>query len=125
MTESIQRLLDLVEDVRHKADVNAVFGQPITTEGRTIIPVAEVTYGVGVGLGLTGEAEAPSGGSGGGMRARPLGVVEITADGVRVQPVVDEQKITLAAVLLTAWVVAWIAGALALIFGRSKGQQES
>jgi len=126
MTDSIQRLLDLLDGVQQKASVDAVFGEPVTAEGRTVIPVAEVAYGLGAGLGVAGEEGAPSGGgSGGGIRARPLGVVEITADGVRVQPVVDEQKITLAAVLLTAWIVAWIAGTLALIFGRGKDQQES
>ncbi|HIE39691.1 MAG TPA: hypothetical protein EYH30_08320 [Anaerolineales bacterium] len=123
MGDNIQRLFETVEDLRRKANVNAAFGRPVTAEGRTVIPVAEVAYGFGLGFGSGGgeepaEEEAEGGGGGGGVRARPLGVVEITPEGVRVEPVVDEQRIALAGVLLTAWIVFWIARTLAHIFGR-------
>ncbi len=125
MADDMQKLFDLVEEVQQKADVDAVFGEPLTVEGRTVIPVAEIAYGFGAGFrGGEMEEEEPTGsqgGSGGGVRARPLGVVEITANGVRVEPVVDEQKVTMAAVLLTAWIVAWVAGTLVCIFGRRGG----
>ena len=123
MGDYIQSLFDVVEDLRRKANVNAAFGRPVTAEGRTVIPVAEVGYGFGLGFGSAGAegeeaAEGEGGGGGGGVRARPLGVVEVTAEGVRVEPVVDEQKIALAGVLLTGWIVYWVARALVHIFGR-------
>lgn len=128
MADDMQKLFDLVEDVRRNADVNAVFGEPLTTDGRTIIPVAEVLYGVGLGFGTAGAVEGeeqPGGsGSGGVVRARPLGVIEVTAEGVRVEPVLDEQKIVVAGVLLTAWIAAWIAGTVAFILGQSRRNEQ-
>ncbi len=123
MGESIQSLFDAVEDLRRKANVNAVFGRPVTVEGRTVIPVAEVGYGFGLGFGSAGseeegKTEGEGGGGGGGARARPLGVIEITSEGIHVEPVVDEQKVALAGVLLAAWVVFWVARALIRVFGR-------
>jgi len=124
MGDNIQRLFDIVEDLRRKANVNAAFGKPVTSEGRTVIPVAEVAYGFGLGFGSgtsgeeSEETEGEGGGGGGGVRARPLGVIEVTPERVRVEPVVDEQKIAMAGVLLTAWVVFWVARTLARIFGR-------
>jgi len=52
-----------------------VYGEPVTTEGVTVITVAEV------GLGFSGtagpEAAADEGSAGGGVRARPRGFIEI------------------------------------------------
>lgn len=124
MGDNVQRLFDIVEDLRRKANVNAAFGKPVTSEGRAVIPVAEVAYGFGLGFGSgtsgeeSEETEGEGGGGGGGVRARPLGVIEVTPERVRVEPVVDEQKIAMAGVLLTAWVVFWVARTLARIFGR-------
>lgn len=127
MGEDIQRLFDAVERLRRKANVNTAFGKPVTVEGRTLIPVADVGYGFGLGLGSLEAAEGlpeEEGGGGrgaGGVRARPLGVVEITPEAVRVEPVVDEQKVALAGTLLTAWIVFWIGRTLVRIFGRRAG----
>ncbi|HEC33739.1 MAG TPA: sporulation protein YtfJ, partial [Chloroflexi bacterium] len=76
MGDNIQRLFDIVEDLRRKANVNAAFGKPVTSEGRTVIPVAEVAYGFGLGFGSgtsgeeSEETEGEGGGGGGGVRAR-------------------------------------------------------
>lgn len=125
MGDNIQRLFDVLEDLRQKANVNTAFGKPVAVEGRTVIPVAEVGYGFGLGFGagVSEEEVQPQGeggGGGGGVRARPLGVVEVTAEGVRVESVVDEQKVALAGVMLIAWSVFWIARALVRIFGRQE-----
>ncbi len=120
MEERVQGLFDTLEELRQNARVDAAFGDPVVAEGRTLIPVAQVAYGFGLGFGSGSrgeEAEQGKGeGGGGGVQTRPLGVIEVTPEGVHVEPVVDEQKIALAGVLLVAWVVAWVAGALVLIF---------
>ena len=135
MEKEIDAMLDSLADLRARANANAVFGSPVTAEGRTVIPVAKVAYGFGMGVGHeTGvketeaeEAEespeedgSDNGGvAGGGMMARPLVVIEVTPDGSRVKPVIDEQKLALAGGLLGAWIVFWLAHALVKIFGRN------
>jgi uncharacterized spore protein YtfJ len=131
METEVQAVLDALADLREKANVNFVFGEPVTAGGRTVIPVARVAYGfrmgvryeTGAGEGTAGEknAEEISGagrGSGGGVMARPLAVVEVTPDATRVKPIVDGQRVALAVVLLAGWVVFWLARALIKIFGR-------
>jgi uncharacterized spore protein YtfJ len=133
MDREVQTLLDAVADLPEKANVNAVFGDPVTVEGRSVIPVAKVAYGFGMGVGRTTGAEeaaaeeaaesapekaADGVGGGGGALAHPLAVVEVTPEGAWVKPVVDEQKVALAAGLLGAWVVFWVTRALVKIFGQ-------
>ncbi|HEY75233.1 MAG TPA: hypothetical protein G4O00_03510 [Thermoflexia bacterium] len=124
MESDLQRLFDSVETLGRKANVNVAFGRPVATEGRTVIPVAEVSYGFGLGFGSAGEEETAEaaggvgGGGGGGVRTRPIAMVEVAPEGIRVEPLVDEGKITLAGILLVGWSVFWIARALMRIFGK-------
>ena len=130
INQEAQALLDAVADVREKAIAQAVFGEPVTVEGRTVIPVARVAYGFSLGVShrtAAGEmasiepADDPVGdarGSVGGMVAHPLAVIEVTPEGTRVKPVVDEQKLALAGGLLGAWIVVWLARTLVRIFGK-------
>jgi uncharacterized spore protein YtfJ len=127
MEAEIQTLLDSFADMRKKANVNAVFGKPVTTENRTVIPVAEIGYGFGMGFGQgpaaeeeTEEETGEGGGGGGGVKARPLAIVEMTPEGTWVKPIVDEQKVTLAGVMLSGWVVFCLARALVKIFGQQE-----
>jgi uncharacterized spore protein YtfJ len=75
-----------VAHLRSTASVKTVYGDPVVAEGKTIIPVARVAYGFGGGSGSSQSnstdpespsTHAPTGG-GGGMSAKPVGVVEIT-----------------------------------------------
>jgi uncharacterized spore protein YtfJ len=80
-------LESLAERLRSTATVESVYGQPIHAEGRTIVPVARVAYGFGGGAGekngqVEGKPESGMGG-GGGVRAVPAGVVELTRAGTR------------------------------------------
>jgi uncharacterized spore protein YtfJ len=140
METEVQRLLDIVAELREQANVNAVFGEPMTAEGRTIIPVASVGYGFGMGggygsSGSTTESEgeeegkeAPgeageetggiAGGAGGGVQARPFAIIEVTPEGTRVEPIVDEQKLALAGSLLAGWGIFCLARVLVKIFGQ-------
>jgi uncharacterized spore protein YtfJ len=76
-----------VEHLQTSASVKTVYGDPVVIDGRTIIPVARVAYGFGGGTGTKkgaeGSEDAEPGadqvgeGAGGGMSAKPVGVVEI------------------------------------------------
>jgi len=121
MDTDVQQLLDTFGNLRKEANVNACFGEPMTVEGRTVIPVARIGYGLGVGAGQAPTAEGEGGGStggGSGLISSPLGVVEVTSQGTRIEPVIDRQKVAVVTMLVGAWAVFWIARALMTIFGR-------
>ena len=94
-------IIEAVRDslVSH-SDVKMLFGEPITTQGKTIIPVAKVAYGFGVGAGNARGQDNAGGGGGGGVHASPLGVIEITPQGTRFISISDRKK--LAAVALAS-----------------------
>ncbi len=104
----IQPLWTFLRDgiVAH-SDVKAVFGEPVTADGRTIIPVAKIMYGFGGGGGMnrmsprTSEDAAArgqeGGGGGGGVRAVPVGVVEVSGQGTHFIPISDRRKLVAAA----------------------------
>lgn len=143
-TEEIKALLERLDKVPEEVNVNAVFGKPETVGNRMLIPVAEISYGFGVGVGSVpqcedeaGEAvepgeetygsaeveaaekEPPSGAGGGaGARARPIAYIELGPEGTQVKPIMDEQKIALAAILLGAWTVGWLGLVLKALFTR-------
>jgi uncharacterized spore protein YtfJ len=87
-----------------------VFSEPVTAHEQTVITASEVTAAFGFGFGGGGgiapnpqaaeEATNVGGGGGGGgggtAQARPVAAVIITARGVRVDPIVDVTKISLA-----------------------------
>ena len=84
-------LESLAERLRSTATVESVYGQPIHAEGRTIVPVARV--GDGFGGGAADNNAKPEDGrpaasnGGGGVRAVPAGVVELTRGGTRFVPI--------------------------------------
>jgi uncharacterized spore protein YtfJ len=87
--------------------VESVFGEPIHTEGKTVIPVARVGLGFGAGSGSRpartgGDGSPEGGGGGGGGRVYPVGALEITADRTRFIPIVGRHWIA-AAFLAGFW----------------------
>ena len=88
----------IIGRLQASANVKTIFGDPVTAECRTIIPVARVGYGFGAGFGLgrnretEGEGE-PNAGSGGVAGARPVGVIEITKEDTKFIPVGEETKL--------------------------------
>jgi len=58
------------------------------------------------------------GGWGGGVSAKPLGLVEITPERTRIEPVVNEQTLALAGMALAAWSVFWISRTVLKILRR-------
>jgi uncharacterized spore protein YtfJ len=89
---------------------NVVFSEPVTAHEQTVITASEVTAAFGFGFGGGGgiapnpqaaeEATNVGGGGGGGgggtAQARPVAAVIMTPTGVRVEPIVDVTKISIA-----------------------------
>ena len=83
----------LAERVGGKASIRAVFGEPISRNGKTIVPVAKIRWGFGGGTGTgpsSQAADAPVGtgtGAGGGVTAEPIGYLEIGDEGAAFKPI--------------------------------------
>src|SRR3954454_7189618 len=69
------------------ASAKAVFGEPVDRDGLTVIPVAKATWGFGGGTG--GDATNQGAGGGGAGITRPIGFIEVRADGARFVPIRD------------------------------------
>src|SRR5271157_3583895 len=95
MIDPKEMLATLVDRFAVTAKVQNVFGEPIEAHGKTIIPVARVSYRLGAGGGRgekgSGTSEAKSGVGGGVVQAVPAGVVEITEVGARFVRFFDPQ----------------------------------
>jgi uncharacterized spore protein YtfJ len=125
MPHSVSRLAEV-------ANADAVVGPVQERDGRTVLTLASVSasYGLGMGFGRGdgvgedalngsdtgseggGSGEGGGGGGGGRGRARPVAVVEITDENLRVHQVVDSTRITIASLTLAAWSVFWITRAV-------------
>ena len=108
---SLALLQSLKEGVLAQANVKTIYGEPITAQGKTIIPVAKVVYGYGGGAGTGGvgdtTAKGEGGGGGGGARAIPVGVVEVSDQPTRFVPITDRKKLG-AAVMLGVGLGLWM-----------------
>ena len=87
----VDRTLErLAELVGAKANVRAVFGEPIQRGELTVVPVARVRWGVGGGSGKSDAApDGPASGSGGGggAVADPVGFLEIAGGEATFRPI--------------------------------------
>jgi uncharacterized spore protein YtfJ len=63
---SLALLQSLQESVLGQASVKTIYGEPISAQGKTIIPVAKIMYGYGAGAGTGGVGDASARGEGGG-----------------------------------------------------------
>jgi len=103
-------LQSLKESILSQASVKAIYGEPISAHGKTVVPVARIIYGYGAGAGAGGvgdtSARGEGGGGGGGVRAVPVGVIEISDQPTRFVPITDRKKLTgavLAGIGLGVW----------------------
>ncbi len=64
----------LAERVGGHADARMVYGDPVTQDGVTVVPVAQVRWGFGIGSGFK---DAPMRTGGGGAVATPVGYLEL------------------------------------------------
>ncbi len=124
---SLNRLFEIIEKGRETAHWRAAFGEPQVVEGRTLIPVAQVSYGFGLGFGqgmgpseVEGEPapEGEGGGGGGGALAKPLGVIVVTPEHVYFEETEDASRIAMAGIGLGALLILQLAKTLRAIAGR-------
>lgn len=93
-----------------------VFGEPERVGDRLVITAATIQRSGGYGFGAGGgdDDDGAAGGDGGGGgggghgEARPVAVIEVGPDGVRVQPVLDFTKIGMT--VLAGVFAVWRAG---------------
>jgi uncharacterized spore protein YtfJ len=114
---SLEMVQDTMEEFLAAADVRAVYGEPIQHGDTTIIPTAEVLSGLAFGFGGGGgtgtdqnsdkpvQGSGSGGGGGGRVLSRPVAVVVASAEGVRVEPVIDITKIALAGLTALGFMV--------------------
>ena len=97
-----------VEHLQTTASVKTVYGDPVVVDGKTIIPVARVALGFGGGTGHkkmngAGGHESDPGdageGAGGGVSAKPVGVVEISGQETKFIPFGQTKKLTIVALI--------------------------
>ncbi|NNN32875.1 sporulation protein [Streptomyces sp. S3(2020)] len=88
---SVTLLERLADKLGGRASVTAVYGEPITADGITVIPVAKVAFGFGGGAGreVGATKSGDGGGGGGGAEARPLGYIEIRDGTATYKPIRD------------------------------------
>ncbi|WP_205504266.1 spore germination protein GerW family protein [Rufibacter psychrotolerans] len=105
----------VASSLNQNASLQNIFGSPIETQGKTIIPVAQVAMGLGGGYGRgkklaeeTDNAQGEGAGAGGGLYTIPRGVFEITAKRTRFVPMYSPGHFLLgtAVGLLLGW---WLA----------------
>ena len=91
--EHVESLLKTtLGEIERLLNTRTVVGEPIAVEGNTLIPLVAVGFGFGAGGGAGKEQKKMSGegegaGSGGGGGVKPVAVIVVNKDGVRVESV--------------------------------------
>jgi uncharacterized spore protein YtfJ len=91
------QLEEVFKSIIEHAGAKTVYGEPVSVNGKTILPVATIRYGFGGSSGGKGNTWEHGGGGGGGLVANPLGVVEITQSQTRFVPIVSSWALVIAA----------------------------
>ena len=79
-----------IGEIERMLNTKTVVGDPITVEGNTLIPLISVGFGFGVGAGEGTDPKkggGSGGGTGGGGGVKPIALVIVNKDGVRVETV--------------------------------------
>lgn len=123
MNQIFESAEKLARSFQERLTVRTAYGEPITANGVTVVPVAKVRFGFGGGGGggsgtgpgagfpafesgdsmPTGSGTGGGGGGGGGGAVEPIGFIEITDIGARWVPLEPSRmEFLLRAVLATA-----------------------
>lgn len=93
-SEKTQELSDILktitEEMQKSLSAKNAVGDPVTVEGKTVIPLMSMGMGFGAGCGSQ-KAENPGGGGGGALGMKPVAVIIIDQDGVRVERLKEAQ----------------------------------
>ena len=79
-------LAQVAEKLGANVGASAVFGEAVEQDGRTVVPVAQSMIGTGAGGGSGTEGQGSGVGAGGGAIAKPVGYIEVTAEGAAFVP---------------------------------------
>lgn len=91
--EDVEKLVKTsLGEIERLLSTKTVVGEPMTIEGNTIIPLICIGFGFGAGGGSgKGEkgtkGEGAGGGTGGGGGIKPVAIIVINKDGVKVEPI--------------------------------------
>lgn len=91
--EDVEKLIKTaMSEIERLLSTKTVVGEPITIDGNTLIPLISVGFGFGAGGGSgkmkTGEAHKGfGGGTGGGGGVKPIALIIVNKDGVRMEPI--------------------------------------
>jgi uncharacterized spore protein YtfJ len=92
-------LPQVFQSMINNSGARAVFGEPVISGEKTIIPVARISYGFGFGSGRRKPDDPEKGGGGGGFNAVPAGCIEIGAGESRFIPISDRKRLATAMLL--------------------------
>ena len=90
--EEVQNLVKIsLGEIEKILSTKSVVGEPVTVEGNTLIPLVSMGFvfgaGGGSGKGRKEQGEGMGGGSWGGGGIRPVGVIVVSKDGVRIESI--------------------------------------
>lgn len=110
MTNNDTAVLETIRDAVGSAGAGGVYGEPVSRDGITLLPVAKISGGGGGGSGegsppnrgdrAPSEATGRGVGGGFGVSAKPMGAFVIKDGSVGWRPAVDVNKIILGAQLV-------------------------
>jgi uncharacterized spore protein YtfJ len=111
--ETMERLGRIADDARRSMRAQAVFGEPVTHDGVTVVPAASTRGGFGGGGGeggQEGEGEGAGAGMGFGVSTRPVGAFVITEGQVRWRPAPDVTRmfVMLCMVAIAYFLFGWL-----------------
>lgn len=90
MSEVEQLIKTTLGEIERILSTKAVVGEPMTIDGNTIIPLVSIGFGFGGGGGSGSpkdKAEGSGAGTGGGGGVKPLGVIVVNGNDVRIEPI--------------------------------------
>jgi len=91
--EDVEKLVKTsLGEIEKLLSTKSVVGDPITIEGSTIIPLISIGFGFGAGGGSgrgekAAKGEGTGGGTGGGGGIKPIAIIVISKDGVKVESI--------------------------------------
>jgi len=89
--QDVNSLFDkAITEIERMLSSKTVVGDPITVEGNTLIPLVNVGFGFGVGAGEgteTNKGGGQGGGTGGGGGVKPVALIVVNKDGVRMESI--------------------------------------
>ncbi len=90
--EDVERLVKTtIGEIEKMLTTKSVIGEPMTVEGNTLIPLVSIGFGFGggggTGKGTKDKGEGTGGGTAGGGGIKPIGVIVVNKEGVRIEPI--------------------------------------